>query len=147
MATKSVQPRRDVLELAAGIVQSIPEATDGEEFADQQTARILTATEEADVLRERSTDNFGDLDGKTIIVHDLRRKMGGKNKRRGYFLLCDVQVDGEDDHAVYSTGSDRVCDQLLWAWSHDKLPWKVKVRVTKNDEGNEFHQLIAHDAF
>lgn len=147
MPGKDIVTQSNALEKAATIASTIPEAQDAEDFADQMTARILSAETEDDVLRAKATDSLGDYDGKVIVVHDLRRKLGGKNKRRGYYLLMDVEDADTGDRTVVSTGSDRVTDQLLWAWSRDKLPWKVKVLVAKTQDDNELHQLVAVDHF
>jgi hypothetical protein len=157
MSTKAVekqqtgglaQPGDTWLELRK-LAEIVPVADDDENVGEIIAARILQSETLDQLLTPSAAPSMGQLVDKPIVVHDLRKRLGGMNKDLGFYLLVAVETMDNGVQEVYSTGAANVVTQLLAANARGWLPMKCKVLETesKSNPGQFIHWLVKLDNF
>lgn len=144
MATKAITlPSNPVEELRA-LAQAIPVQHQSDDGAEGIVAAILSKMTIEEVLTPASATALGELEGRPIIIHDVRRVEGGQNADLGFFLLVDVEDESTGNRMVCSTGAMNVVAQLAKAVEFDALPLSCQVKVTesKSNAGRMVQWLV-----
>ena len=132
MASKTITTALSPVEEVRTLAQAIPVQEREEDAAESIVASILSKSTIEEVLTPATSTALGELAGRPITVHDVRRIEGGQNRDLGFFLVLDVEDDSTGNRAVYSTGALNVVAQLAKAVELDALPFKCTLTVTES---------------
>jgi hypothetical protein len=135
--------------LVRSLAESVETTDSDEDIGEIIAARILQAETMDQMLTPSSAPSMGQLSGKAIRVHDIRRRDGGLNKDLGFYLLVAVEAADDGEQEVYSTGAANVVTQLLWAHAHNSFPFPCKVLEveSKSNPGQMVQWLVKLDNF
>ena len=126
----------------------IPEDEGGDDVSDLIIGKILATQGAKELLTPSGAPSMGSLSGQPIIIHNVRRRTGGMNKKIGFYLLLDVENQSTGERAVYSTGAANIVAQVTKAWHDELLPLRCMVIEveSKSNAGQFVHWLVEEDA-
>lgn len=100
----------------------MPWSNEDDQAAERIIAKLLSADDPYAAQNAGETLSGKDLVGRRVTVHDIRCSPSQFKGGWGAYLLCDVTVDGGDDHEIMTMGAKEPVALLSYAWFTGDIP-------------------------
>lgn len=127
----------------------IPDASDGEDVAEQIALRILASENVDDLLTPSAAEGLRDWIDRPIVIHDVRKREGEQEGVKGWYFILDIEDQKTGKHHVATTGASNVMAQITKAHNSGWLPMPCKVieMVSASNPSHKPQWLVKLDNF